>query len=59
MPTTGHERVDAVLAGFEGVDDLPLAERREALTRAQDDLAAVLDAGVHDLQRPILPENPQ
>lgn len=59
MPVTGHSQVDALLADLEGVDSLPLAERREVLTRAQDELSAVLNAGVQDLQPPMLPENPQ
>lgn len=42
-PVTGNRLVDGVLAELAGVDALPVGERLERLTAAQQGLAEILD----------------
>lgn len=42
-PVTGNRLVDGVLAELSGVDALPVGERLERLTAAQQGLAEILD----------------
>ncbi|RLP06771.1 hypothetical protein [Propionibacterium australiense] len=42
-PVTGNRLVDEVLAGLGDLDELPVGERLERLTAAQQGLAEILD----------------